>query len=155
MIMVPYQRPTLGSHLRLSPQGPTLGSHLRVPFEDPGSRVPLFRYANDHCNSKFSGNIHFEKGSLPEFFNISENLKVQRSFHRILGLRVQRSFEGLCLPFKCEASACDFTKSSTPQQVFCTFLNCINGTKSRKASHMNDCLPPHYHDNIYYEKQKK
>ena len=30
MIMVPYWRPTLGSHLRLPPQGPTLGSLSRI-----------------------------------------------------------------------------------------------------------------------------
>ena len=30
--------------------------------------------------------------------------------------------------------ACNFTKSNTPPWVFSRFLNCINGTKSRKTS---------------------
>ena len=30
----------------------------------------------------------------------------------------------------------NFTKSSTPLWLFSCFLNCINGTKSRKASHI-------------------
>ena len=32
--------------------------------------------------------------------------------------------------------ACNFTKSNTPPWVFFTFLNCTNGTKSRKAPRM-------------------
>ena len=32
--------------------------------------------------------------------------------------------------------ASNFTKSDTPPCVFFTFLNCTNGNKSRKASHM-------------------
>ena len=32
--------------------------------------------------------------------------------------------------------ACNFTKSNTPPWVFFTFLNCINGTKSRTASYI-------------------
>ena len=32
--------------------------------------------------------------------------------------------------------ACNFTKSNTSPWVFFTFLNCKNGTKSRKASHI-------------------
>ena len=36
---------------------------------------------------------------------------------------------------KLQAEACNFTKRNTPW-VFFTFLNCTNGTKSRKASQL-------------------
>ena len=32
-----------------------------------------------------------------------------------------------------QAEACNFTKSTTPPWCFLRFLNCTNGTKSRKA----------------------
>ena len=34
------------------------------------------------------------------------------------------------------STTCNFTKSNTPPWVFLRFLNCTNGTKSRKASHL-------------------
>ena len=38
--------------------------------------------------------------------------------------------------YKSVTSACNFTRSITPSWVYFTFfLNCRNGTKSRKASH--------------------
>ena len=36
-------------------------------------------------------------------------------------------------PWRSVATACNFTKSNTPPWVFFTFLNCKNGTKSRKS----------------------
>ena len=35
---------------------------------------------------------------------------------------------------KLQAEVCNFTKSATSPEVFSSFLNCANGTKSRKAS---------------------
>ena len=34
------------------------------------------------------------------------------------------------------ARACNFTKRNTPVWLFFMFMNCANGTKSRKASHI-------------------
>ena len=34
------------------------------------------------------------------------------------------------------SAACNFNKSSTPSWVFSRFLNCTDGTRSRKASHL-------------------
>ena len=41
---------------------------------------------------------------------------------------------GALLLVKLHAEVCNFTKSNTPPWVFFKFLNCKNGTKSRKAS---------------------
>ena len=38
---------------------------------------------------------------------------------------------------KLQAKACNFTKNNTPIWVFFTFLNFMDDTKSRKASHLN------------------
>ena len=43
---------------------------------------------------------------------------------------------GVLLLVKLQAEACTFTKSNTPPWVFSRFLNCTNGTKSRKASYI-------------------
>ena len=44
---------------------------------------------------------------------------------------------GALLLVKLQAKVCNFTKSNTPPWVFCTFLNCTNGTKLHKASQIN------------------
>ena len=44
------------------------------------------------------------------------------------------------------ASSCNVTKTKTRPWVVFTFLNCTNGTKSRKASHIDKVL-----ENIYYK----
>ena len=47
---------------------------------------------------------------------------------------VKNTHGGVLLLAKLQAEACNFTKSNTPPWVFFTFLNCTNGTKSRKRS---------------------
>ena len=44
---------------------------------------------------------------------------------------------GVLLLVKLQAKSCDFSKSSTPPWVLPRFLNCTNGTKSRKAFHIS------------------
>ena len=43
---------------------------------------------------------------------------------------------GVLLLVKLQVEACNFTKITTPPWMFSRFLNCTNGTKSRKASHI-------------------
>ena len=47
---------------------------------------------------------------------------------------VKNTHGGVLLLVKLQASVSSFTKSNTPPRVFSRFLNCTNGTKSRKVS---------------------
>ena len=52
---------------------------------------------------------------------------------------VKNAHEEVLHLVKLQTKACNFTKftrSNTPPWVFSRFLNCANGTKSRKASHI-------------------
>ena len=52
---------------------------------------------------------------------------------------VKNAHEEVLHLVKLQTKACNFTKftrSNTPPWVFSRFLNCPNGTKSRKASHI-------------------
>ena len=49
---------------------------------------------------------------------------------------MENTHKEVLLSVKLQASALNFIKSNSPPGVFFTFLNCANGTKSRKASHM-------------------
>ena len=50
---------------------------------------------------------------------------------------VKNTYRGVLLLGKLQPLAYSFTKSNTPPWVFFTFfLNCANGSKSRKASHL-------------------
>ena len=58
-------------------------------------------------------------------------------WHHLYNFKNVKNTHGavLCL-VKLQAKTCNFTKSYTLPWVFVTFLNCTNGTKSRKASHI-------------------
>ena len=49
---------------------------------------------------------------------------------------VKNTREGLILLVKLQDLACNCTKINTPPWVFSRFLNCTNGTKTCKASHI-------------------
>ena len=49
---------------------------------------------------------------------------------------MENTHKEVLLSVKLQASALNFIKSNSPPGVFFTFLNCANGTKSRKASDM-------------------
>ena len=46
---------------------------------------------------------------------------------------VKNTHGGVLILVKLQAEVCNFTKINTPPWVFLAFLNCTNGTKSRKA----------------------
>ena len=50
---------------------------------------------------------------------------------------VKSTHGGVLLLIMLQAFACNFTKSNTPPWVFSRLLSRTNGTKSRKASHVN------------------
>ena len=50
---------------------------------------------------------------------------------------VKNTHGTVILLFKLKVEVCNFTKSITFSWMFFTFLNCTNGTKLRKASHLN------------------
>ena len=47
------------------------------------------------------------------------------------------------------SKACNFTKSNTTPWVFSRFLNCTNGTKLRKASHIIDLWLHESHKRVF------
>ena len=53
---------------------------------------------------------------------------------------------------KLQASVCNFTKHNTSPWVFSRFLNCANGTKLPKASHIEfeATLPDRYFSRLLY-----
>ena len=49
---------------------------------------------------------------------------------------VENTHGGVLILVKLEALACSFTEINTPHGCFSRFLNCTNGTKSCKTSHI-------------------
>ena len=83
--------------------------------------------------------------AFPDFFqNSSARLKTNSLFPKHMRCFVR--FSTICAILKKRekqlhrsvtfSTTCNFTKSNTPPWVFLRFLNCTNGTKSRKASHL-------------------
>ena len=54
-------------------------------------------------------------------------------YHSYNFKNVDKTHREVLLLAKLQGKACNFTKSNTPPWMFSRFLNCANGTKSRKA----------------------
>ena len=62
-------------------------------------------------------------------------------WYHLYNFNVKNIHGGVLLLVKLQAEGCNFTKSNTHPWVFSRFLNCTNGTKLRKTSHIkNDLL---------------